>query len=174
METTMLITREELALRRISLDKTYPAERFDFPGGEFWPVGAVSVKGSAELVGADIRIHGHVTTRVGAECDRCTASAEIPVEQDFDLLYRPVSAIAREEEIEIPPDELDVGFYPGDGINLADVVKEQVTLSLPMKVVCRADCRGLCPVCGANLNRGTCHCQPPKSESPFASLLKSE
>lgn len=166
----MLITREELALRRILLDKTYP--KFDFPGGEFWPIGAVSVKGGAELVGGDIRIHGHVSARVGAECARCTTYVEVPVEQDFDLLYRPVSAIAREEEIEIPRDELDVGFYPGDGINLEDVVKEQVILSLPMKVVCREECRGLCPVCGANLNSGPCYCQQPKYESPFASLLK--
>ncbi|MGH9435935.1 MAG: DUF177 domain-containing protein, partial [Terriglobia bacterium] len=111
--------------------------------------------------------------QVGAECARCTTSVDIPVEQDFDLLYRPVSSIARDEEIEVAPDELDVGFYPGDGIDLADVVKEQVILALPMKVVCREDCRGLCPACGIDLNAGPCHCQQPISESPFASLLKN-
>jgi uncharacterized protein len=169
----MFITREELALHRMVLDTTYPAGTFDCPMEEFGPVGVVKVQGAAELAGADIRIHGRIGALVGAGCDRCMASVELRLEQEFDLLYRPVSAIGQEQEVEIPADELEVGFYSGEGIKLADVVKEQVILALPMKVVCRPDCRGLCPVCAANLNLGTCHCERPRSESPFASLLKN-
>jgi uncharacterized protein len=94
----------------------------------------------------------------------------IPVEEDFDLFYRPVSTIAREEEVELPEAELGVGFLSGDGIELADVVTEQVILAVPMKVVCRTDCRGLCPVCGANLNFEKCGCLRAKENSPFSSL----
>jgi uncharacterized protein len=97
----------------------------------------------------------------------------IPVEQDFDLLYRPVSTIAREEEVEVSEDELGVGFFSGDGIELADVVTEQVILSLPMKVICRADCQGFCPICKANLNFEKCSCLPIKESSPFSSLKES-
>jgi uncharacterized protein len=86
------------------------------------------------------------------------------------LFYRPLSSIAREEEIEVPADELDVGFYSGDGIEVADVVTEQVILSVPMKVICRAECQGLCPVCGADRNLETCQCASPQARSPFASL----
>lgn len=169
----MLITRQELALRRISLDGTYPADQFVLQGERFRLIGTVRVRGGAELAGEDIRIHGVVLARVSVECDRCMAEVELPIEQEFDLLYRPVSAISRDEDIEIPRDELDVGFYPGDGVNLADVIKEQIILSLPMKVLCRPDCRGLCPVCHSDLNREVCHCQPPRNESPFASLLRN-
>ena len=93
-----------------------------------------------------------------------------PVEHDFDLFYQPVKSIAKEEEIEISEDELEIGFYSGDGIELADVATEQVILSVPMKVICRADCRGLCPACGANRNLVSCNCSTPQEDSPFASL----
>jgi uncharacterized protein len=94
----------------------------------------------------------------------------LPVERDFDLFYRPVQTIAREEDIEVSADELEVGFFSGDGIELADIVTEQVILSVPMKVVCRAGCQGLCPICGANRNVNPCYCVPPQDKSPFASL----
>jgi uncharacterized protein len=81
-----------------------------------------------------------------------------------------MQSIAKEEEIEVPTDELDVGFYSGDGIELSDVATEQVILAMPMKVICRAECRGLCPVCRANRNVTHCNCAPPQLDSPFASL----
>jgi uncharacterized protein len=130
----------------------------------------LEVDAVAELVGAQIRIRGRVRTRLEASCDRCLASVGLPVEQDFDLSYRPVSTIAREGEVELPEDELGIGFFSGDGIELADVVTEQVILSVPMKVVCQPDCRGFCPVCRANLNFEKCSCLPAKETSPFSFL----
>jgi uncharacterized protein len=105
-----------------------------------------------------------------ASCDRCLGAVEIPVSSNFDLFYRPMQSIAREEEIQIRDDEMEIGFYSGDGIELADVATEQVILSLPMKVICSTECRGLCPVCRANLNLTHCDCAPSQQGSPFASL----
>jgi uncharacterized protein len=81
-----------------------------------------------------------------------------------------MQSIAKEEEIEIPADEMEIGFYSGDGIELADVATEQVILSVPMKVICGPECRGLCPVCRVNRNMTQCNCAPPQPDSPFASL----
>jgi DUF177 domain-containing protein len=92
------------------------------------------------------------------------------VDQDFDLLYRPMESIARQEEIEFPEDESEVGFYSGEGVDLADVVAEQVILAVPMKIICRDECLGLCPVCGGNRNLRACGCSTPQNDSPFASL----
>jgi uncharacterized protein len=125
---------------------------------------------TAELLGTEIRIRGHLATRLEASCDRCLAPVEVPVSRDFDLFYRPIKSIAKEEDIEIPPDEMEVGFYSGDGIELADVATEQVILSVPMKVICGTECRGLCPVCRVNRNLARCDCAPPQQDSPFASL----
>ncbi len=166
----MLITRQELELHRVVLSKTYASGTLDYQGAGFRQLGPLKVEAVAELVGSEIRIRGHIGTHLGASCDRCLEAVEFPVERDFDLFYRPVATIAREEEIKISEDELGVGFYSGKGIVLADVVTEQVILAVPMKVVCRAECRGLCPVCGANRNTEVCNCLEPKDESPFASL----
>ncbi len=169
----MFIALEELRLHRIPVCKTYGPGALNYRGAQFRQVGVLKLDGVAELVGSEIRIRGHLGTRLEACCDRCLGTAEIPVEQDLDLFYRPLKEIAREEEIEISEDELEVGFYSGEGIALADVATEQVILSMPMKVVCRADCRGLCPVCGANRNLEVCQCPEPlhESESPFSSLI---
>lgn len=169
----MFITREELALHPVTIDETYPAGKFDDEGGKFHQIEPLRVRAVANLAGLGIQVRGGLKTQVEMECDRCVTPVKYPVEREFDLYYRPVSTIAHEEEIEIPRDELDVGFYSGEGIEVADLVREQVILALPMKVVCRPDCRGLCPVCGANLNVNACHCQQPPGESPFASLRDS-
>jgi uncharacterized protein len=164
---------EELELHPIVVSKTYAPGTLDFHGTEFRQAAPLKVDAVAELVGSEIRIRGRLETRLEAYCDRCLGSVTIPIEQEFDLFYRPVSTIAREEEVELPEDELGIGFFSGDGIELADVVTEQVILAVPMKVVCQADCRGLCPVCGANLNFEKCGCLPAKENSPFSSLKES-
>jgi uncharacterized protein len=169
-EAAVLITLQELELHRVVVSKAYAPGALDYHGAEFQQVGPLQVDALAEVVGSEIRIRGHLGTRLNASCNRCLGPVEIPVEHDFDLFYRPVKTIAREEEIEISEDELEVGFYSGDGIALADVVTEQVILALPMKVVCRPDCLGLCPTCGADRNCEACRCSEPREDSPFASL----
>ena len=166
----MRIRVEDLELHPIVVSKTYASGTLDYHGTDFRQAAPLKVDAVAELVGSEICIRGHLRTRLEARCDRCLGSVAIPIEQELDLVYRPVSTIAREEEVELPADELGVGFFSGDGIELADVVTEQVILAVPMKIVCQADCRGLCPVCGANLNFERCGCLPARENSPFSSL----
>jgi len=166
----VLITLQELELHRIEVQKTYAPGELDFHTAEFQQQGPLKVSAVAELLSSEIRIRGHLATRLNASCDRCLAPVGIPIEHDFDLFYRPMETIAREEEIEVPEDEAEVGFYSGDSIELADVVTEQVILSVPMKIVCRTGCLGLCPVCGVDRNLEKCRCSPGQKESPFASL----
>ncbi len=166
----MFITLEELELHRIVVAKTYASSALDYRGAEFRQRDDLKVDAVAELAGSEIRIRGRITTNLEANCDRCLGPVEIPVERDFDLAYRPLGTIAREEEVEVPADELEVGFYSGNGIMLADVVTEQVILAVPMKIVCRPECRGLCPACGANRNLVSCGCPEARSDSPLAAL----
>ena len=167
----MLITHHELELHRIVVSKTYAADEVDYRGADFRQMGPLKVEAVAELAGSEIRIRGHLDGCLETSCDRCLGHVEISVDRDFDLFYRPMAAIAREEEVEIPKVELDVAFYSGEGIPLIDLVAEQVILSRPMKVVCGADCRGLCPACGVNRNLEECDCSSePRTDSPFAAL----
>ena len=166
----MRITLAELELHRVIASESYAPGSLDFHGAEFRQAAPLQLNATAELLAEEIRIRGHLATRLETSCDRCLRAVEIPVNCDFDLYYRPMQTIAKEEEIEIPTDEMEVGFYTGDGIELADVATEQVILSVPMKVVCGAECRGLCPVCRVNRNLTVCNCTPPQQDSPFASL----
>ena len=146
----------------------------DYQGAEFRQTAPLQLEATVELLGEEIRIRGHLATHLERSCDRCLGAVDVPINSDFDLFYRPLQTIAKEEEIEIPKDEMEIGFYSGDGIELADVATEQVILSVPMKVICRTECQGLCPVCGVNRNVTKCNCAPPRTNSPFASLQEGE
>ena len=167
----MLISVEELKLHPVSVSETYLVGALDYHTTDFRQSFRLKVRGTAELLGPDIRFRGHLGTKVESTCARCLVKVEIPVESDFDLTYQPMAAIAREEDVQVPAEDLEVGFYTGPGIEVADVVTEQVNLFMPMQVVCSPECRGLCPVCGANRNLEACKCSEAPSESPFASLL---
>jgi len=173
MEVVVRITLEELELHPIVVSKTFSPEALDYRGVEFRQAAPLKVNAVAELRGAEIHVRGHLGTNLEASCDRCLGPVVMPVERDFDLYYRPVSSIARAEEVELPEDELEVGFFSGNGFEFDDVVTEQVILSVPMKMICKTDCRGLCPVCGSNLNVEKCGCSATAEISPFSSLKKS-
>lgn len=170
----MLISVEELKLHPVSISETYPAGVLDYHTSEFRQLGDLKVQGVASLVGLEIRFRGHLQTRLASSCGRCLGPVEIPVDCSYDLTYRPVATIARSEELELPPGELDVGFYSGPGIEVAEAVAEQVNLFMPMQIVCSPDCRGLCPNCGANRNLEVCHCPATPHDSPFAALLEPD
>jgi uncharacterized protein len=169
-EAGLRITLAELELHRVTASESYNPGSLDYHGAEFRQTAPVKLEITAELVGDEIRIRGHLAARLESNCDRCLRMVEIPVSTDLDLFYRPMQSLVGEEEVEIPTAELEVGFYSGDGIETADVATEQVILSVPMKVICNAECRGLCPVCGVNRNLTQCNCEPPQRDSPFASL----
>lgn len=169
----MYITLQELELHRVTASEAYEPGALDFQGVKFRQVGSLGVNAEAELAGEEIQVRGHISGSLEAACDRCLEKIRIPVELDFDLPYRPMEEIVREEDVEVGEGDLTVGFFSGDGVNLADVVREQVLLSFPMKVVCRPECRGLCPVCGVNRNLKECGCSSQHGGSPFDFLKKS-
>lgn len=145
--------------------------RIDF-GGDLRQVEPLEVRGTAALLASEIRLQGSLRTVMEVPCARCLEYTRRPVELQFDLFYRPINTIAREEEVEVRPADLDIGFYHGNGLWLEDVLKEQILLALPMKSICRPDCAGLCPQCGQNRNLADCGCRPAADErwTPLAKL----
>jgi uncharacterized protein len=118
------------------------------------------------------RVTGQVRTRLELECGRCLEPFEIPVESAFELRYVPATQNAGEGEREIEEDDLTTAFYKNEALDLEELMREQFQLALPMKPLCSEDCKGLCPECGANLNRTTCTCAP-KWEDPRLDALKN-
>jgi uncharacterized protein len=165
----MFIDIHELKRDRLIFAQEFPPERIDL-GKDAVQAEPLVAEGLAELVDSEIHLQGHLRTLMELSCARCLEPLRQPVDKEFDLYYRPIQTIAREEEVEIDDSELEVGFYQGNGLPLEDALKEQILLDLPMKSLCRPDCRGLCPQCGQNRNMVHCDCEPPAREDRWAAL----
>ncbi len=119
----------------------------------------------------DIRIMGKLETSLEVPCARCLEPVLYPVERSFDLLYRPLGIDSGHQELSITDAEAEIGYYEGEGVLLEDALREQVLLALPVKTICRDDCKGLCPHCGTNMNETQCDCVD-EVEDPRWSALK--
>jgi uncharacterized protein len=99
------------------------------------------------------------------------------VEAAFELRYIPHTENIGEGEREIEEDDLTTAYYREGLVDVVDLLREQFQLSLPMKPLCADGCRGLCPQCGINLNRGTCSCETAWEDprlAPLKGLLTRE
>jgi len=119
----------------------------------------------------DIRLAGDLATTWQLPCARCLEPVMQDVAHHFDLLYRPQGADAGREELSVTAAEAEVSYYQGEGLLLEEALREQLLLCVPLKVLCREECKGLCPQCGTNLNAGQCSCAAPV-EDPRWSALK--
>ena len=110
----------------------------------------------------DIRLRGEISAVVEAPCDRCLQEVALPIQRQFDLFYMPLeTSMGQGGEAELQPHDLDFSFYEHEEIDLDELAREQLELSLPIRVLCREDCRGLCSQCGTDLNREQCQCPKP-------------
>lgn len=111
-------------------------------------------------------------------CDRCLARFKENERIPFHVVLSPLHERRRGREFDDGEseanlkDDLEFGFYEGDRFDLAEIVREQILLSLPMKHLCRHDCAGLCQRCGKDLNEGPCGCAQEKGDARFAVLKK--
>jgi uncharacterized protein len=120
--------------------------------------------------GERFRLAGRVRTTLELLCSRCLEPFATLVDEPFDLRYQPRAENTGEGEREIAEDDLTTAFYEHNEIDLGQLMREQFYLALPMKPLCRDECRGLCPVCGTNLNRETCACTHAWEDPRLAAL----
>jgi uncharacterized protein len=149
----MFLDVKELAVRKIRIRKSYIPGTLDFHSGEFRQVEPLEVRATAELMEGQIRVYGNLATRVEMVCARCLDTVVEEISRDFDLFYRPMTSIADNDEFHLNLDDTE-------------------NLALPMKVICRSDCRGLCSHCGANLNNEECRCEKNSADPRLAPLAR--
>ena len=175
----MFIELQELERHPVDFNEDFVPDTIDL-GSDPRQIKTLHTQGRAQLVQEhhskrhiikDIRLNGGLQTVVQLLCARCLEPLLQTVSRDFDLLYRPQGADAGEEERSVPATEAEISYYQGNGLLLEDVLREQILLSVPLKAICREDCKGLCPHCGKNLNNEQCSCAEPL-EDPRWSALK--
>ncbi|HXH08084.1 MAG TPA: DUF177 domain-containing protein [Vicinamibacterales bacterium] len=157
---------------RERVERTWPAEALDTSGDDFAIVEPVALAMDVHKLGEKYRLTGAAKTVLELACSRCLEPFRFPVDALFDLTYLPQVENTGEGEIEIGGDDLGTAWYRDDAIDLAELLREQFNLALPMKPLCREDCRGLCPECGTNLNLATCDCRPAWRDPRLAGLTR--
>ena len=105
------------------------------------PVHAVGGSLFLERAGKKVIVTGEIFAEADADCDRCQADLRLRLEGPVELSYEPEGAapvVDTEEELELSPEDLDVGWYDGEGLDLGAVLSEQIALWMPDRVLCES------------------------------------
>src|SRR5215510_6517183 len=155
-----------------------PEEGLDIQGPESlphpfadptWTLHGLSLR--LEKEGDVVFVRGSLQARVPLICGRCLEPFQIALDPVVDVRCVP-SPSGRGEERELVADDLETTVYDRDALDLAQVVETETSLDLPMKPLCRDDCRGLCPICGGNRNVAVCACEESPPDPRWAPLKK--
>ncbi len=176
----MLISLQDLRHRKniLDFDQEFPPETFDL-GTDVRATEPVKAEGRATLIEEhtghrgtidDIRVAGKLATNLEILCARCLEPVPFPVQREYDLLYRPQGSDSGEQEVELQDKDSAISYSEGDGLELEDVLREQLLLAVPIKTVCKEECKGLCPHCGRNLNTGECDCAQAATDPRWEAL----
>ncbi len=103
-----------------------------------------------------IHISGRVKAVPVLECSRCLERFGFSIDSEVNIDLAPVSSLSGGAEHELGGAELDMEFYDGEEVEPVDIIKEQMLISLPMVPLHSPGCKGLCTVCGADLNKTDC------------------
>jgi len=107
--------------------------------------------------GKHMVVEGTISARLVLRCDRCLEEFGWDLSEEFRISIS-LSQFSGEGEVELLEENLNLDFMNGVLLDSDQILKEQLILQIPMKTVCSPECKGLCPVCGCNLNFSTCSC----------------
>jgi len=118
--------------------------------------------------GDDVVVTGELTATLPLTCGRCLEEFPVTIEVPIDVRHLPRPVVA--DDAELGADDLDLDFYDNDELNLGALVETETTLAVPMKPLCRPECRGLCAVCGTNRNTIACSCDARPADPRLSPL----
>ncbi|MGD9497735.1 MAG: DUF177 domain-containing protein [Armatimonadota bacterium] len=142
------------------------------PGTDVEFVGNVTGPITLRNVGREVAAWGHLAATARMQCGRCLLEHEVPIEFDFTetcslaQIDEPLSYTQVADEDEPAP----IPVLDGDVVDLSELVRQLLVLHLPVRSLCRPDCRGICPACGADLNETTCECERVEIDPRLAPL----
>lgn len=170
----LLIEVSSIPPEGLDIRETLAAGEIHLEGAEGFSLETGGVLDCRVEKGDDETVHvrGRVAARLSLECGRCLEPFALPIDQDLDLFCLPHRADQEreeEDEVELADHDVVVAYYDHNRLDLGEMVREQFFLALPMRRLCREDCLGLCPSCGANRNAVRCAC-PPAAEQADSRL----
>ncbi|MGH9971320.1 MAG: YceD family protein [Pyrinomonadaceae bacterium] len=115
-------------------------------------------------------VEGHVKAVARFECDRCLRPLSLPIDADFRVEFVTPEAYQALEIAELGEEDLALSVFDGELIDVDEIVREQVLLAVPSHAICEENCKGLCPVCGADRNLNDCGCQEKEIDPRWLGL----
>lgn len=136
----------------------YAAEEFVFEDDRVVVAGPPRVSWRITRTEHKVVVEGEFAAIAELECDRCLQPVQLPISSDFRLEYVTPDTYMSFETVELAQEDLALSTFDGEVIDVDDIVREQVLLAIPTQAICRENCKGFCPVCGADRNITDCNC----------------
>jgi uncharacterized protein len=169
----MLIEIERLAETGEDFEQVYTPDDLSLEDEHARLASNVRVWGHASRKRDEVRIEGSIDTTVQLLCDRCASPTTLPVNVAFKADLGLASPGDGETEgTELHDTDMDFSTHNGVAVNLDEIVREQILLALPARLLCGEECKGLCPTCGANLNEQSCDCGSKTIDPRWAALAE--
>jgi uncharacterized protein len=151
--------------RRLMIDQAIALQDRLWQHSEIRLAGPLRVQLDAQYAGRDVVVRGELSGQVRLPCRRCLTEVTAELDEEVAWVFR-----AGLSQVEAEDSETYTLPERSDELELADAIREQVILAVPQYAICRDDCRGLCPRCGANFNEEQCDCEPVETDSRWAAL----
>lgn len=136
------------------------AEDIEYPGRWIRFADDVRVEVNYVFDGSGFEVSGNIKTALKSECARCAKELAVPFEHEFNERFEKSAA-----------EDDEVYLFSGEELDLSDLVRDNILLNMENYVLCKEDCRGLCPHCGCDLNTVQCSCESETAEdNPFSKL----
>ena len=158
------------ALARV--ERTFPPDALPSDGDHYRITAPFGLRGTVRKDRQQYRLVGRFQATLELTCSRCLDAFTVAIDEAVDVLYLPHAEEQVPAEREVEDDDLSTAYYQDQVIDLGQLMQEQFYLAVPMKPLCREDCHGLCPVCGTNLNAGSCSCHPTWVDPRLAVLAQ--
>jgi uncharacterized protein len=166
----MIVEVASLKNTPTALDFSIAPDEIDLEGEEIKLKDAVKFEGNIKRGIVQTDVEGKISTVITIECSRCLQDTKLKLDFPFEAVFVSPEHYTQEKEAELRTDDLEVSILENETIDLTELVREQILLSVPTQVFCREDCKGLCQKCGANRNLIDCNCEEIEIDPRWSAL----
>jgi len=150
--------------------QVYQPEALALGESELRLITPAEVRGRVRRKGEEVELTGIVRATVELLCARCLKPVAVPIDVEFAERFVTAVSWRSEEQHELASEDLNLSVFDGESIDLGQLVREELVLAAPEQVLCREDCKGLCPTCGIDLNAAACECHSQQIDSRWEKL----
>ena len=133
-------------------------------------ISPAEIRGRVRRKGDEVELVGQLSATVEATCARCLKPVKLPVSAEVSERFVPAVSWRSEIEHELREEDLNLAVFNGEAIEVDELVREEILLAMPAQVLCRESCKGLCPICGTDMNINACDCEARQIDPRWGAL----